>query len=201
MKFAIYGMMMFCAAMFNGLSAEDSIVDSSTRESFPKEVSFDFNGKQYQLDATGVATRKKLIVKVYSIASYLQKGVAKPGADNLAAILSDENAKQLTMKWVRAVGGAQVQETYQESLHKVFSEEAYAQLKGVIDTFLTFFSAGAEKGDVFVLRWIPGGNVEVLINNKKVGSVTNAAFAKGLWNVWFGSKSVVNSQDLLSLVK
>lgn len=194
----IYGFLFFCGCAFSSLYGQETLVDSSTGESFPKEVTFDQDGKSYQLEATGVATRKKLIIKVYSIAHYLQKGAAKPGADNVAAILSDDNAKQLTIKWVRGVGGDQVQESYQEALHKTFSAEEYAQLKSEIEAFLNFFRQGAEKGDVFVLRWLPGGILDVEINGKEVGSVSNKLFAKGLWSVWLGDNSVVNRKNLLS---
>lgn len=181
---------------FVTLNGEDTIVDKSTGESFPATVSFEANGKTYQLAATGVATRKKLIIKVYSIASYLQKGVPNAAGDGLSAIMSDDNAKQLTIKWVRGVGPDQVRESYQEAFHKVLSEQEYAQEKGVLDQFLQFFSAGANKGDEFVFRWIPGGTVDVLINSKKIGSITNKVVAKALWSVWFGEKSVVD-RDLL----
>lgn len=201
MRFSVYGLctLMSACLLSVGLYAQDNIVDNSTHETFPKEVSFESNGKQYQLQATGVATRKKLIVKVYSIASYLQKGAG--GGDILQAILSDDNAKQLTMKWVRDVGVDKVQEAYKESFHKVFSGQEYAALAGDINQFLQFFNENAHAGDEYILRWLPGGYVEVLINGKKVGSLTNKEFAKGLWNIWFGPKSVVNRNDLVSLEK
>lgn len=198
MKLAAAGLWIATIFFTSGLLGENTIVDTSTKETFPSEVSFDQGGKHYDLEATGVATRKKLIIKVYSLASYLQKGAASTKDDRLAAILSDDNAKQLTMKWVRDVGPEQVKESYQEAFHKVFSEQAYAQQKNNIDDFLKIFLVGAKKGDIFILRWAPGGYVEALINGKTAGTVTNKEFAQGLWKIWFGDNSVVNRSNLLS---
>jgi hypothetical protein len=202
MKFSIFGFLTLCASLFSmGLQAQDNIVDNSTHESFPREVSFDYNGKQYQLEATGVATRKKLIIKVYSIAHYLQKGLETSGADKMQQIMSDDTAKQFTLKWVRDVGVDKIQEAFQDSFRRVFPGQEYDQMQNEIQAFTQLFNQAAHRGDEYVFRWLPGGNIDVLINGKKVGSVANKEFAKGLWSIWIGPHSVVNSQELISLMK
>lgn len=187
----------FCA--FN-LHAANDVIDKATGESFPTTISFENQGKKFELDITGVATRKKLLFKVYSVAHYLQKGVVI-GSDPIQAILSDDNAKQLTIKWVRDVPGDKVRDGYEESFKTAISGPDYAQLKSAIDTYIGFFNQDVKKGDVHTIRWIPSGIIEVQINGKVVGKVTSPEFAKGLWNIWFGNKSVVNRDNLLSSIK
>lgn len=97
----------------------ESIQDNSTQEIFPKEISFDYEGKHYDLIATGVATRKKLFFKVYSIAHYLQKNAVPENGSKLQKIMSDNNAKQLTMKWVRDVDNEKMKETLLDSFRNV----------------------------------------------------------------------------------
>lgn len=174
------------------LSAENPILDSATGVSFPSEVTFDFNGKTYHLEATGVATRKKLFIKVYSIAHYLQDG------GDIAAILQDNKAKQFTIKWVYDVSVEKIQNAYQEAFQNIFSAEEQAGLQPEINQFLSYFNHAAKKGDEYILRWIPGGTTEVIINGEKKGSIVNPTFAKGVWNIWFGPKSVVNVDNLTS---
>lgn len=191
-----------CFALFFACSAhaENGVTDKSTGESFPSAVSFNADGKDYQLDATGVSTRKKLIIKIYSVAHYLQKGVAKD-KDKLQEILSDANAKQLSIKWVRAVPADKVQEGYNESFKTAIPDPAYTQVQTAIKTYLAYFNQDVQKGDEHVIRWIPGGNIEVQINGKTVGTITaGPEFAKGLWDIWFGQKSVVNRDALMSLM-
>ncbi|MFA6916903.1 MAG: chalcone isomerase family protein [Parachlamydiales bacterium] len=185
----------FC--MFSlSLCAQGTLTDSATGESFPKDISISYNGKQYDLTATGVATRKKLFIKVYSIASYLQKGAAQTKSDTLKAILNDNNAKQVTMKWQREVGVDKIQETYRESLQKSLPN-AQGQLKNDVGQFLSFFNQPVRKGDTTIIKWLPGGYIEVDFNGTKVGSVVNKDLAAGIWNVWFGEKSPVNRDNLL----
>lgn len=188
-----------CLAVFFAfnLHAQNEITDKATGESFPASVSFESQGKNYQLDATGVSTRKKLVFKVYSVAHYLQKDAAN-GKDLLQAIMDDANAKQLTIKWVRDVPAEKVREGYEESFKTAISEPAHAKLQNEIKTYLGFFNQNVKKGDVHVIRWIPGGIIEVQIDGKTVGTIINPEFAKGVWDIWFGAKSVVNRDQLLS---
>lgn len=186
----------FCALMCAfSMSLWGDLVDTKTNVSFPSEVSFTFNGKQYDLRATGVATRKKFLVKVYSVAHYLQNGASND------QILQDDTAKQLTIKSVYDASVQKVQDGYRESFHKAFPGAEYAKNEKDIEKFISFFKTDMKKGDEVVIRWIPGGNVETLINGNLVGTITNKEFATGLWNIWFGPESIVKSEDLTTLPK
>jgi Chalcone isomerase-like len=202
MKFSWLTLAMFLFSMHASaeVATDQEIRDSATGEAFPKEVSFTHDGKDYQLQCTGVATRKKFFIKVYSIASYLQKGAESKSGDKFQLFGQDDNAKQLTLKWVHEASPKQVQEAYQESFKNAFSDADYTRLKGDIDRFTQFFNGGAKKGDQQILRWLPGGYVEVILNGQRAGSLTNKDFAKGLWSVWFGQKSPVDRNNLISLM-
>lgn len=186
---------LFSVALF----ADGNIVDKVTSESFPATVSFDYNGQHYDLQGTGVAT-KKFFVSVYSVAHYLQSG-AGSNADKVEQILQDNLAKQLTLKWVRNVEADKVKEGFNESFKQTLSPSDYSRLQNEISQFLQFFGQNANKGDVDVIRWIPGGHVQVVINGKVAGEITNKDFAVGLWNIWFGNKGVVDRSQLISLLK
>lgn len=176
---------------------QTDVRDSTTGTTFPSTVSFQHEGKTYNLQATGVATRKKLIINVYSVAHYLQEG-AEPLSDKLEEIMSDKNAKQLTLKWLRNVDAKRVQDGYRESFQKAGID--YSHLESDINQYIQFFSQDVQKGDEHVLRWLPEGYVEVLINGSTAGSITDTAFARALWRIWFGQNSVVNRNNLISLM-
>lgn len=202
MKFSVFKIFALFFCFFSlGLHAEGDIRDSSTGVVFPREVSFENEGKQYHLQATGVATRKKFFVKVYSIASYLQNGGESQSTDKFQKIMLDDNAKQLTMKWVHEGSADKVQDGYRESFKNAVSGSQYDQLQNEIGKFVGFFNKDVQKGDEHILRWLPGGYVEVIINGKQAGNITNPEFAKALWNIWFGSRSVVDRNNLVSLMK
>lgn len=183
------------------LSLFAEVRDNTTGEVFPSDVSFTHEGTQFNLQATGVSTRKKFFVTVYSIAHYLQNAADIHGGNKFQEILQDGKAKQFILKWERNVDSGKVQEGFQESFKKALSGSEYKQLQNQIAQFIQFFNHEVKKGDEHILRWIPGGYVEVIINGNKAGSITNQEFAKGLWNIWFGEKSVVDRNQLISLMK
>lgn len=180
------------------LQAEPHIKSSETGATFPKQVSFNHDGKNYDLDITGVATRKKFFVKVYSVASYLQNEAVSKG-DTLREIMSDAWAKQLTLKWVHDGDLKRVRDGYLESFKNALGDQQFQELQPEINQYLSFFAQDVQKGDVHTLRWLPGGFIEILINDQSVGNITNEKFAHALWSLWFGSKSFVNRKSLLSL--
>jgi hypothetical protein len=169
--------------------------DPSTGVVFPSEISFDANGQKYNLKETGVSTRKKFFVKVYSVASYIQDGATKND------LLEDGKAKQLTMKWVHEADAQKIQDGYKESFKTTLSSAENTQLTNEINKFVSFFSKPAQKGDEYILRWIPGGTVQVILNGTEAGTITNPEFAKGLWSIWFGTKSVVDKEKLSADLK
>src|SRR5258708_4592594 len=126
-----------CLAVFFAfnLYAQNETSDKTTGESFPATISFENKEKNFQLDLTGVSTRKKLVFKVYSVAHYLQKGAAN-GNDLLQAIMDDKNAKQLTLKWIRDVPSNKVTEGYEESLKTAIPESEYSKLNNEIKTYV-----------------------------------------------------------------
>ena len=200
MKFSMMTICLFLSTFTFQLGAQETIKDNISGELFPKTVSFDHNGKQYHLEATGATTRKKLIIKVYSLAHYLQKKEGRNAGDRFQSILRDDVAKQFTMRWLHNVDVDKIQEAYQDGFRKNLSPDVYNRLQNEIDQFISFFNQPAKKGDEYILRWIPGGMVEVHMNGKKAGSVTNPDLARGLWSIWVGDKSIVNRDQLVSLM-
>lgn len=193
-------LMVGTALLFTAEAGE--IRDPATDVAFPDAVSAKSNGKTYDLQATGVATRKKFVFKVYSIAHYIQDPASITGADKLQAIVDSDKAKQFTIKWVRGVDAKTIADSYRDALQKVFSQADQQKLKSQIDGFLGFFTTDSKKGDVYEIRSFPGGTVEVAINGKVAGNVTSKEFAKGVWLIWFGEHSVlVDRNTLVSLLK
>lgn len=201
MKFIYVGLLALSLA-FTGLAhSANTIKDNATDATFPSEISVENSGKTFKLQATGVATRKKLIVKVYSIAHYIEDAASFSKTNFFQEVLKDGKAKQFTMKWVRNVPAEKVLEAYHESFNKVLAGKESPQVKESIEKFLTFFNQEAKTGDEYILRWLPGGVIEVNLNGKSAGSVTNNDFAAALWSIWFGENSIVNRDQLISQLR
>lgn len=175
--------------------------DPATTDSSQSTISIEQGGKTYKLQATGEATRKKFFIPVYVVTSYLQEGTTPKVGDKFEPFLTDGSAKQLTQKWVHAADTDQVKNGFLESFKNTLSPDEYIKLQTQISDFVQLFNQNVSKGDVYEYRWLPGGNVEVIANGKKLGSVANADFAKALWGIWFGSNSVVDRNQLVSQLK
>lgn len=202
MKLQLFSLLTACFCAFSLNVSAEEIRDSKTDVTFPSEVSFTQDGKTYNLQATGVATRKKLIVSVYSVAHYLQDAASLPSGDKFDAILNSDKAKQLTIKWVHDAGADKIQSGYEESFKNNVQEPDYSKLQKEIKDYIHFFANDVKKGDEHIIRWAPGGSIEVIINGTKAGSIANnPAFAKALWSLWFGPHSAVDRSRLVSLLK
>lgn len=185
---------LFTVLSMAGFSKE--VKDEATGLTFPEKVTIEKDGKTYQLSNTGVATRRKLIVKVYSIASYLQDGAYK-GGDKFAPLEGDEFAKELILKFNHDVSGEKVRSSFDEALKTTLSPADYAALQPQITQILSVFN-DVKPGDEYVIRALPGGYVDIVQNGKVLSSVTNAAFSKGLWAIWVGPNSYVKRENLVT---
>lgn len=186
--------------MMSLTAAQQEITDNATGITFPEVVSFNSNGKDLSLKATGVATRKKLIVKVYSIASYLQEGTPLQGNDKANALLNAGGAKQLTLKWARDVPLSKVQEAYHEGLKKNIPQNLQKELAPQVENYIALFNRDVRQGDEHVLRWFPEGYVDIFINGNQVGKIGNPQFARALWSIWLGTQSVVKRESLVQML-
>ncbi len=184
------------AAMSLMGGSQENFQDLNSGKMFPKEVTVEFNGKNYILSATGASTRKKFIVKVYSIASYIENPSKEKGIDQM---LDPSKAKQLTQIFMQKVDKQKFTNILNESLSKNIPNDQKTALKPVVSDFLSLFTA-VKVNDVHDLRWFPGGVIELHVNGAKVGTVQSEDFAVALWKIWFGKDSVVNRNEMVSLL-
>ena len=200
-KLATYGITAFICGFCYTNTAQAAIKDSATGQSFPDTVSVSVNGADQSLEATGVSTRKKFFVKVYSVAHYMQDPKRGQGNAVFDEILNSDKPKQLFLKWVRTASGKKVQDGYKESFDKVVDRGLRQSVQSDINTYVGYFGRGVKEGDTHVMNWLPDGTIEVYINGNQVGTLNNKDFAKALWSIWFGNKSVVNRNQLISRIR
>ncbi|MEJ2721289.1 MAG: chalcone isomerase family protein [bacterium] len=181
--------------------SQDQVEEPSTKEVFPRTVEFEYNGTDYELQVTGVAVRKKFFVKVYAIAHYMDMEVAdfKDILKALDTVLSDSYAKQITLDFVRDVGVDDIQKAYRSGFEKNATDEEKEVIAPFVEQFLGYFTKDVEKGDQYILRWIPDGIVLATVNGETYGPIANVTFAKALWRIWLGDKSPVDRKKLVEM--
>jgi len=193
----------YLAILFMGLSlpliSAETFKDPGSGTDFPTSVSVQVDGAEQNLEATGASLRKKFVFKVYAIAHYMQNPPSGSESDVIAEILSSSEPKQMTMKWLRKVSRDRIVNGYKDTLQSVLGNKVNS-VKPSLDKFLSFYTTEAKEGDVHVLRWLPGGNLELIINDKSQGQLQDPDLAQAFWKMWFGKQSVVVPAQLVSRI-
>ena len=196
-KLVTYVLLALFSSNLLTMTANAAVTDNTTGLSFPDTEIIRINDADHTLQSTGVATRKKFFAKIYTVAHYMEDPQGK-GDTLLNEILNSNRPKQLSIKWVRSISGKKVQEGYKESFNKAIERDQRRALQTNINQFIGFFSYGVREGDTHHLIWLPDGTIQVIVNGDQVGTIQDKEFAKALWSIWFGRKSVVNRMDLIS---
>jgi hypothetical protein len=180
------------------LVAQETVKESSTGKTFPTSILVTYDGKTVPLTLTGTTVRKKLIIKVYALAHYMQDPPTGKEKDLYAAVLTDGKAKQLTMEFVREVGMDKIRNAYRDGFEENATKEEFNKIAPLVEQFVAYFATDVNENDRFIVRWLPGGVVEAQVQGTEKPAITNALFARVLWSIWFGEDSIVDREELVS---
>ncbi|CCB86100.1 MULTISPECIES: chalcone isomerase family protein [Parachlamydia] len=173
------------------------VIEPSTRLCFPSEVHFEDNNSDITLNLAGTAVRSKFFINIYAIGYYLHNPVKMKRAAVFDEMLKDGQIKQFTIKWVYEADLKTVQEAFFAGFHKTLTDEEYKSIEPLIKEYISLYTDGTKKGDEHVLRWFPGNMITLEINGENKGKIAHPVFAKGLWRIWFDSKSIVSRNKLV----
>lgn len=135
----------------------------------------------HQLTLNGIALRSKAIFKVYVGGLYL------PDKEHdWKKVLAEDEPRRMVMQWVRNVGKDLICEGWDEGL-EANTPNASAEIKQNFKS-LCGFMQDAKTGDRFVFTYLPGGGVEVAINDAVKGTLGAKPFADALFATWIGPK-------------
>ncbi|RMF61778.1 MAG: hypothetical protein D6748_00870 [Calditrichaeota bacterium] len=177
--------------------AQEMVEEPSTGKKFPAQVSFTYNDSTYNLTLTGVAVRKKFVFKVYGVAHYMETSAKMSKEEAKKAVLTDGKAKQIVMDFARGVGVGKIQGAYRESFKKNATEKELAEIQPLVDQFIGYFDKDVKENEQYVLRWLPGGVVVTIVQGEEKPAITNETFARVLWSIWLGDKSIVKRDQLI----
>ena len=179
-------------------TAGEGTVEKAGRE-FPVELLFEHDGQQYDLKVTGTALRKKIVVKVYAMAHYMDATEFDSKNAALEAALSGDHAMQITMTFTRDVGAEKIQNAYREGFEKHATEDELGKITGQIDQFVGYFGKDAQKDGQYILRSLPDGTVLVSVLGDWMDPIVDKTFSSVLWRIWLDDGSVVNRKDLVKI--
>ena len=179
--------------------SQDSLVESSTEKHFPVMVTFTHGDTTYTLRATGSTVRKKLFFKVYAVVHYIDGTLTGPVEARLEEVLRDGRAKELVLDFARDVGSTQIQDAFKDGFAANATAEESAAIGPSVAKFIAFFDREITENSQLTFRWLPGGIVLTEAYGESQNPVTDTAFARVLWSIWFGEDSIVDPEELVTL--
>lgn len=137
------------------------------------------NGKNLVLNGAGI--RKKLFIKVYVGALYLEKKDANP-----ASVLASDAERRMAMHFVFSVGKAKIAEAWTEGL-EANTPNASPEVKAAFRT-LESWMEDVDSGHAINLTYIPGTGTIIDVNGKVKGTLPGKATADAILSTWIGPK-------------
>jgi hypothetical protein len=145
----------------------------------PDTVTVD--GKALKLNGAGV--RKKMIVKVYVAALYVET----PSKD-AAALISSSQIKSMRLHMLRNVEGAKVSGAIADGF-ALNSKAALPKLQPRLDQ-LAKMIPDMKDGEEIDMTWVPDKGTQVAVRGTSVGTIEGRDFADALFSVWLGPSPV-----------
>jgi hypothetical protein len=173
------------AVLTSTLALGESVgVDGSSTE-YETKVEAKVAGKTVKLDLTGAGLRKRVVFKVYTIASYVEAGAGVRSAEDLAAA---DCPKQLHLVMERDVDGKELAEAVEKAIRKGRGDDAFPdELKALAETMKAL---SLKKGDHVYLTNIPKKGLECDVVGKKQVVIENSDFSKAIWEIYLGKKNI-----------
>ena len=135
------------------------------------------------LKLNGAGVRRKMIVRVYVAALYLENT-----SKDAAAIIASNETKSIHMHMMRAVEGPKISGAIVEGFENN-SNSLMAALRPRLEQ-LSKMIPDVKEGDEIDLTWLPDQGTVVNVRGTDKGTIEGRDFADALFSVWLGSNPV-----------
>ena len=133
------------------------------------------------LNGLGLREATVLMVDVYVAGLYVESKSADAGT-----ILSDGQAKQLVMRFVRSVGKENLAEAWTEGFDKNAGDKRAALASDLAKLNATMVDV--KKEDVLSMTYVPGSGVTVSVKGTDVAVIPGSDFQRVLFSIWLGAE-------------
>jgi hypothetical protein len=187
----------------------ETVQEPSTGQSF--EAAATVEGRPYVLLGAGV--RKKVLIKVYAMALYVDEAearhgfpalVSRAGGRDHAKLTASDHAQSFVMwgtfgkmailHFVRDVDAGKIRGAFEDSLEDELSDKSPPEMKQAAKQFLDLFDHDMKEGQEISIRTSADGKIEATVAGVKKSGPQNAKLARAVWGIWIGAKPI--SADL-----
>jgi hypothetical protein len=165
--------------------ANDAVPVPGSATRYPAATEIQVDGKPVKLSLTGAALRKRGPFSVYTVASYLQDGVAAKTPEQLAVA---DGVKVLHLIMERDVKGRDMAEAIQSGVRLNNPGNAFdAELRQIVQKL---GSMDLRKGDNIFLIAIPKVGVRCQVVGKTDVLIQNPALSRAIWDIYLGRQNI-----------
>ena len=189
-------------ALISVAHADTGNPNTKDEKQFPHNIVVEYKNEQLDLFITGLTTRRKYFLKIYSMAHYIEQLPDVTGSDisdnNIyKSILQNNGIKQISMVFLRKLSAEQIQNSLRSGIRSNSNEADYLKILPQVEKFMQSIYADVKKNDEFIIRWLPDGSVISFFQGEQISSIKDMKFAESLWSIWFGDFSVVDRKALI----
>src|SRR5262245_2532883 len=164
--------------------AGDTVGVSGSNVQYPVIKTATLGDKQFEQKLTGTGMRKKAIINVYTIGSYVATEFTGKTPEDLACA---DCVKQLHIVLQRDVSGADMARNFESAIRANYPNEFNDELRKLTECMAAHNVA---KGDQVWITNIPGYGLHINLVGKKQDYVAGVKFSKAVWHIYLGEKNV-----------
>lgn len=166
-------------------SAADLVRVPGSNVRYPGEVEARVGGRTVTLGLTGTAVRTRLIVNVYAVAAYVQRGVSITSAHALATA---DCPKRLHLVMERTVDGKDMAEAFRSAIRQNYPESAFNDEIHTLTGYMR--SMSIRQGDDIYLTHVPGIGLHCSVAGKADLLIKNVRFSQAVWEIYLGRNNL-----------
>jgi len=177
------------AVLAGGLAlAAETVGVSGSNTRYPTVIEVATPGQPVRVELTGAALRTKVLVSVYTVASYVQQGTAARTAGQL---VDADAVKVLHLVMERDVGGKDMAEAIRAGIRLNYPAGAFAAELAKVDQLL--LARTLKKGQHVILTAIPKVGLRCQVAGAEELLVDSPAFARAVWEIYLGRNNLGES--------
>jgi hypothetical protein len=164
---------------------DDSLAVPGSDHSYPAKIERDIGDKKVALVITGAAQRSKFTFNVYTVASYVEQGVAIKNATVLA---TEDCPKLLHITMQRDVDGATMADAFIEGIRLNYADSHFAEQKKALLEFMA--GTPLNKGDQVWLTHVPDVGFHCRLPGNRETLIRDVPFSVAIWKIYLGRKNI-----------
>lgn len=177
--------------------------------SFPLSDTVMFNGNTHALQATGAAEKRRAkhannkggssYREICTVAHYMENPPNGTWQNIYDLVLQSKNVKAFVINFNQRIPAGKIRGWFSSQAEKG-DAAALKKVRPNLQEFLDVFAGEQQENARYVIRWLPDGNMQVVMPDGKEKLISNAAFAPFWWKLWLGEKSQFERADFVNRI-